>query len=79
MRLLRRNTTKFMYRAYAGQEEILTDGLHTGNQRPLYAPAVELRGTINWPDGFATDNLFGINTNYTHVLLLDKPNTRIEE
>lgn len=79
MRLLRRNTTKFLYRAYAGQEEVLEDGLHTGRFEPAYLTGVQYRGTINRPEGFSTDNLFGINTNYTHILLMDKPNTLIEE
>lgn len=79
MRLLRRNTTKFQYRAYLGEQEILKDGRHTGNYEVAYAEPVEYRGNISAPSGFATDNLFGVNTQYTHVLLLDKPDADISE
>lgn len=79
MRLLRRNTTPFQYRAYLGEQEVLRNGHHTGNYEPTYAAAVTYRGNISAPSGFATDNLFGVNTQYTHVLLLDKPDADISE
>lgn len=79
MRLLRRNTTPFQYRAYLGKQEVLRNGHHTGNYEPTYAAAVTYRGNISAPSGFATDNLFGVNTQYTHVLLLDKPDADISE
>lgn len=79
MKLLRRNTTQFQYRALTGEEEILKNGLHTGNMKPIYAESVTYRGNISAPSGFATDNLFGVNTQYTHVLVMDKPDTDISE
>lgn len=79
MRLLRRNTSVFSYRAFAGEQEVLKDGRHTGNTKPLYAEPVQYRGNISAPSGFATDNLFGVNTKYTHVLLMDNPNADIKE
>lgn len=79
MRLLKRNTTLFEYRALAGEEEVLTDGKHTGNTKPIYGDPIQYRGNISPPSGFATDNLFGVNTQYTHVLLLDKPDADISE
>lgn len=79
MRLLRRNTTTFQYRALTGEEEVLKDGMHTGNMKPTYGEPVTYRGNISAPSGFATDNLFGVNTQYTHVLLLDKPDADISE
>lgn len=79
MRLLRRNTTAFEYRALTGEEEILKDGMHTGNMQPTYANPVQYRGNISAPSGFATDQLFGINTRYTHVLLMDNPDAPIAE
>lgn len=71
MRMLKRNTVLFEYRAYLGKEEKLVNGLHTGNTRPVYDSPVVYRGNISAPSGLATANLFGINTNYTHVLLMD--------
>lgn len=79
MRLLRRNTSVFSYRAFAGEQEVLKDGRHTGNTKPLYAEPVQYRGNISAPSGFATDNLFGVNTKYTHVLLMENPNADIKE
>ena len=79
MKLLRRNTTVFEYRAYAGESEVLIDGMHTGNCQPAYADAVEYRGNISAPSGFVTDQLFGVDTKYTHVLLMDDPNVDITE
>lgn len=79
MRLLRRNTTRFMYRALTGEAETLQDGMHTGNYEPTYGDPVQYRGNISAPSGFATDNLFGVNTQYTHVLVMDNPNANIAE
>lgn len=79
MRLLRRNTSVFSYRAFAGEQEVLKDGRHTGNTKPLYSEPVQYRGNISAPSGFATDNLFGVNTKYTHVLLMENPNADIKE
>lgn len=79
MRLLRRNTTLFQYRALAGEEEEIRNGRHTGNMKPHYAAPVTYRGNISSPSGLATDQLFGINTQYTHVLLMDNPDAEIEE
>lgn len=79
MRLLRRNTTTFEYRANLGEQEILLNGMHTGNYGITYADPVRYRGNISAPSGFATDNLFGVNTQYTHVLVMDKPDVDIME
>lgn len=79
MRLLRRNTTAFQYRAYSGETETMVDGRHTGIYVPTYATAVEYRGTISVPTGFASNQLFGIDTEYSHVLLMDNPSTPVTE
>ena len=79
MRLLRRNTVVFQYRARTGEEEVLDGEMHTGNFNPTYAEPVQYRGNISPPSGFATDNLFGINTEYTHILVMDKLNAGIAE
>ena len=79
MRLLRRNTVLFEYWSVTGTTETLVNGLHTGNRKPTYDDPVQYRGHISAPSGFATDNLFGINTQYTHVLLVDKKDADIQE
>ena len=79
MRILRRNSTTFRYKAYEGQSEVLKDGKHTGKYEVQYADPVEYRGNISLPNGAATDNLFGLNTPYTHVLIMDNPKADIKE
>lgn len=79
MRVLRRNTTVFEYRAYLGKEDVLVNGLHTGTPVPVYDAPVPYRGHISVSSGIATDNLFGVNTNYTHVLIMDNPDADIQE
>lgn len=79
MRLLRRNTTTFQYRAHMSEMEVMSVGRHSGTFIPRYADPVEYRGNISPPSGYAQDQLFGLNTQYTHVLLMDNPNADIRE
>lgn len=79
MRLLKRALTRFDYRACKGKEEILADGRHTGRYQLVYDDPVVMTGNISAPKGFANDRWFGIETKYTHVLLVDDPNTCIRE
>lgn len=79
MRLLRRNTTTFSYRAYTGQAETMNGTLHTGEYAATYANPVTYRGNISSPTGSAASQLFGLNVQYSHVLLMDKPDADITE
>ena len=79
MRILRRNSTTFEYRPLASKQETMLNGLHTGNMKPVYGDPVLYHGHISAPSGFATDNLFGVNTQYTHVLLMSDMNADIRE
>lgn len=79
MRLQRINTRKFFYRAYLGEREIIKDERHTGNTEPFYAEPVEKFGNISAPSGFSTHQLFGIETKYSHVLLMQGIDPDIKE
>lgn len=79
MKLLRRNTTTFAYRPYVGQTEKISAGRHTGDYDAEYGEPVTYRGNISPPSGMISDQLFGININYTHVLLMDNPKADIQE
>lgn len=79
MRLQRRNTVKFGYRAQTGEKETMRDGMHTGEMKPVYGEPVEYRGNISPPSGYAAAQFYGMDANYTHVLLLDDPDAPIEE
>ena len=79
MRLLKRNTACFLYKAYLGDEEIIKDGMHTGQYAAVYAYPVPIRGTLSVPYGYVTAQLFGTKRNYTHVLLMEDPEAPITE
>ena len=79
MRLLRRNTTLFDYYAYNGKTEALDNGRHTGRYEVTYKSPVTYRGTVDLPSGYVSRELFGIDTDYTHVLVMDRPDADITE
>lgn len=79
MKLLRRNTTEFAYYPNVGETSDVVNGIHTGEFMPIYGNPVYYRGNISAPAGNATDNLFGINLHYTHVLLMDDVKADIKE
>lgn len=79
MKCQRRNTSLFLYKAYLGKQERLIDGRHTGMPEAQYGEPVQYRGNISVPTGFATANLFGIDTQYTHILVMDNPDADIAE
>lgn len=79
MKLLMRNTKEFTYTACNGKTEILKDGKHTGKFEVTYSAPVYYRGNISVPSGQDQQTFFGIDTVYTHVLLMDKPDADIQE
>lgn len=79
MRLCRRNLTCMEYRAYLGKQEKLKDGKHTGQFVDTYADPVTYEGNMSTASGFAADKLFGINVDYTHVLMLPQTDPEIDE
>lgn len=79
MKLLRRNTTEFQYRPLSSQIEVVKDGMHAGNYQPVYSYAVTYRGHISEPSGMANAAHFGLDTQYSHLLLMDDPNADIRE
>ena len=79
MRLLRRNTTRFEYYKNLGEQEVLDGTLHTGQWAVQYSGPVRYRGHISVPSGLVSDNLFGVGTPYTHILLMDNTKADITE
>lgn len=79
MRLLKRNTTEFEHLAYKGKQEVLDNGRHTGRLNPQYADPVGYRGMIDLPSGYVARELFGINLDYTHILVMDDRNAPFKE
>lgn len=80
MRLLRRNTTEFEYEPNLGTETDLDEsGRHTGIYEPEYGEPVPMRGNISMPSGQSFREFYGLDLRYTHVLVMDDPETEIEE
>lgn len=79
MKLLKRNATEFTYSEYIGKKEIIEYGRKTGKFEKSYSEPVTYTGSISVPSGNAYQQLFGIETPYTHVLLMDNPDADIHE
>lgn len=79
MRLLRRNTTTVYYRPYIGKSERMDGTLHTGEKQAAYGDPVAYRGNVSVATGQNVNELFGVNTPYTHTLLLDMPGADIRD
>lgn len=79
MKLLRRNTVTFGYRAYLGEIETTPDGMHSGDWHPQYDTPVTYRGNISPATGTAEPDMFGLDVRYSHVLLMDDMSADIGE
>ncbi len=80
MKTLRRNLTEVQYLPYAGKEEILTEGgKHTGRFQAVYGDPVTFMANVSIPNGQTQNQFFGINPEYTHVLVSDNPALDIRE
>ena len=80
MRLLRRNTTLFEYLPNTGTGDDLDEnGMHTGEYSFSYGDPVEYRGNISSPSGSAVNTFYGLETLYTHTLVMDQPDADIRE
>lgn len=80
MKCLRRNMTDFEYFPPDGEETDLNDdGEHTGEFYQKFGDPVPYRGNISAPSGSISQNFFGTDTRYTHVLIMDDPDLDISE
>ena len=80
MRLQRRNTTVFEYFPDTGETNDLDEHeRHTGQFKPVFGAPILLRGSISVPSGLVYQAFYGIDTRYTHTLLMDDPDAPITE
>ena len=80
MKCLRRNMTEFEYLPYDGTETDLNDdGEHTGEFHRSYGYPVLMMGNISVPSGNVNQTFYGQDIRYTHTLVMDDPNTEINE
>ena len=80
MRCLERNKTDFEYLPYTGVgSDLNDDGEHTGEYHPAYGDPVPYRGNISSPSGRENQTFYGEDIRYTHTLVMDNPNVKINE
>ena len=80
MRLLLRNLTEFEYLPYDGTETDLNeDGEHTGEFHRSYGTPVKYKGNISSPSGNVNQTFYGADIRYTHTLVMENPDTKIDE
>ncbi len=79
MRTLERNKQDFYYALYEGKEEILQDGLFTGDYRIVYSHPVKGRANISPARGETQLQQFGESVDYDRVILAEKGEFPIDE
>ena len=80
MKCLKRNMTEFEYLPNTGEESDMNDDWeHTGDYQPVFGEPVTYRGNISVPSGQTANQFYGEEIRYTHTLIMDKPDTDIQE
>ena len=80
MHTLARNRQKLYYALYEGEEKKLdADGRYTGEKLLTYSGAFEARLNISPALGYADIENFGLNTDYSHILVTDDMECEIDE
>ena len=80
MRNLKRYETEFEYLPPDGETTDLNeDGEHTGDYYQQHGTPVTMKGNISTPSGYTSQDFFGTDTRYTHVLVMDDPEAEISE
>lgn len=84
MRCLNRNKSKFYYALYLKREPVATSDeygneIQTGEYTVVYSDPIAATGNISPASGTMVTELFGGSEGYDKVLMLDKPQTSIDE
>lgn len=80
MRCLERNKRKFFYALYKGKTAVVdSHGYKTGEYEITYGRPVMMRANISPSQGSVGTELFGINTNYSKVIVTADMNCPIAE
>lgn len=80
MRCLNRNKQKFYYALYADKQPILDEfGNDTGETKLTYHTPVCLYGNISVGKGEAQTEVFGVDTQYDRIIVLDDVHSPINE
>ena len=84
MRCLNRNKSKFYYALCLGRKPVVNydeygNRIETGEYSVEYSNPVKCAGNISPASGATATELFGGNEGYDKVLMLDNPQTPIDE
>lgn len=80
MRCMSRNKSTFYYALYDNRNEIIDDyGNHTGQYEITFGTPVKTDGNISAARGEIQSRQFGDSETYDKVIVLDNPNTPIDE
>ena len=80
MRCMVRNQTAFYYALYTGQTEIMDEyGNATGQYSVTYGDVEKTFGNVSAAQGEMQTRQFGDSETYDKVIVLDDPNTPIDE
>lgn len=81
MKCLKRNKQNFEYLPYTGMDGDLNEyGEHTGEYEELHeGEPIPMKGNISVPSGRVNQTLYGQDIRYTHVLVMEGPDTIINE
>jgi hypothetical protein len=75
-----RNKTSFYYALYTRQTEIIDDyGNVTGEYSVQYSNPIKILGNVSAAQGETQSRQFGESETYDKVIVLDDPNTPIDE
>ena len=80
MRCLNRNQSSFFYALLQGETDVTDENsLYTGEKEISYSDPVEAKGNISPASGSAAAEVFGIDTAYSKILVMDDPNFPMTE
>ena len=80
MRCLERNKKTIHYKNYLGKTQIVDDnGNRTGEYTLSYSDLIEAKMNVSASRGVASEEMFGIATNYTKVLVTSDINCSMDE
>lgn len=80
MRCLNRNKAPVWHAQYSGQTEIIDElGHRTGQYRVKYGKPAKIMANVSAAKGESATRQFGNEESYDRVIVLDNPNTVIDE
>ena len=80
MRALVRNKVPFYYALYEGSEEVMRNGLHTGEYQVIYSDPILTYGNISAGTGNSDSELYGLSaSDYDKVIVMDEVSIPLNE